>query len=261
MGSSSGSPGLVDLYRIQIETGDLENNIALLKNQEQSIIARFNGYLNRPPVSPVFTGETLSADSLGLSLIAVSDSILAKNPMLSMLEFEKQSIEARKKMITRMGYPMVGVGLNYTLISKTQFPMGMPSMNGKDMLMPMMTVTLPIYRKKYIAMLKEADMLSTSASQNYQATANSLQTEYYEAVQMYQDAQRRIKLYENQYQLALKSFDLILKSFSTSSSGLTDVLRIRQQMLDYELKRVEAVADFNIAIAWLRRLMAFSQIQ
>jgi outer membrane protein TolC len=261
MGSSSGSPGLVDLYRIQIETGDLENNIALLKNQEQSIIARFNGYLNRPPVSPVFTGETLSADSLGLSLIAVSDSILAKNPMLSMLEFEKQSIEARKKMITRMGYPMVGVGLNYTLISKTQFPMGMPSMNGKDMLMPMMTVTLPIYRKKYIAMQKEADMLSTSASQNYQATANSLQTEYYEAVQMYQDAQRRIKLYENQYQLALKSFDLILKSFSTSSSGLTDVLRIRQQMLDYELKRVEAVADFNIAIAWLRRLMAFSQIQ
>ena len=261
MGSSSVSSGLVDLYRIQIEAGDLENNIALLKNQEQSIIARFNGYLNRPPVSPVSTGETLSADSLGISLIVVSDSILTKNPMLSMLEFEKQSIDARKKMVTRMGYPMVGVGLNYTLISKTQFPMGMSSMNGKDMLMPMMTVTLPIYRKKYIAMQKEADMLSTSASQNYQATANSLQTEYYQAVQLYQDAQRRIKLYENQYQLASKTFDLILKSFSTSSSGLTDVLRVRQQTLDYELKRVEAVADFNTAIAWLKRLMAFSQVK
>ena len=261
MGSSSGSSGLVDLYRIQIEACDLENNIALLKNQEQSIIARFNGYLNRPPVSPVSTGETLSADSLGISLIVVSDSILTKNPMLSMLEFEKQSIDARKKMVTRMGYPMIGVGLNYTLISKTQFPMGMPSMNGKDMLMPMMTVTLPIYRKKYIAMQKEADMLSTSASQNYQATANSLQTEYYQAVQLYQDAQRRIKLYENQYQLASKTFDLILKSFSTSSSGLTDVLRVRQQTLDYELKRIEAVADFNTAIAWLKRLMAFSEVK
>jgi outer membrane protein TolC len=261
MGSSSGSPGLIDLYRIQIEAGDLENNIALLKNQEQSIIAQFNGYLNRPPLSPVFTGETLSADSLGTSLIIVSDSILEKNPMLSMLEFEKQSVEAHKKMVTRMGYPMVGVGLNYSLISKTQNPMGMPSMNGKDMLMPMMTVTLPIYRKKYIAMQKEADMLSTSASQNYQATANSLQTEYYQAVQLYQDAQRRIKLYEDQYLLASKSFDLILNSFSTSSSGLTDVLRARQQMLDYELKQVEAVADLNTAIAWLKRLMAFSQVK
>lgn len=261
MGSPSGSLSLVDLYRIQIETGDLDNNIALLRNQEQSTIARFNSYLNRPPVSPVFIGDTLSADSLGLSLIAVSDSMLTKNPMLSMLEFEKQSIEARKKMVARMGYPMVGLGLNYTLISKTQFPMGPQSMNGKDMLMPMMSVTLPIYRKKYIAMQKEADWLSASASQNFQATASSLQTEYYQAVQQYRDAQRRIILYANQYQLASKSFDLIIKSFSTSLSGLPDVLRIRQQTLDYELKQVEAVADFNIAVAWLRRLMAYSQIQ
>jgi outer membrane protein TolC len=252
MGSSSGSPGLVDLYRIQIETGELENTIALLKDQEQSIIARFNSYLNRPPVALVFTGETLATDSLRSSLIVVSDSMLAKNPMLSMLEFEKQSIDARKKMVTSMGYPMVGLGLNYSLIGKNA--MSVSSMNGKDMVMPMVTVTLPIYRKKYNAMVKESDLLKTATSQNYQAMTNSLQTEYYQAVQLYQDAQRRLKLYENQYQLASKSLDLILKSFSTSSSGLTDVLRVRQQTLDYELKQVEAVADFNTAVAWLNRL-------
>ena len=78
---------------------------------------------------------------------------------------------------------------------------------------------------------------------------------------MYQDAKRRIKLYDNQYQLASKSLDLMLKSFSVSTSSLTDVLRIRQQTLDYELKQVEAIADFNTAVAWLKRLMAFSQIQ
>lgn len=139
--------------------------------------------------------------------------------------------------------------------------MSISPMNGKDMIMPMVTVTLPIYRKKYNAMINEADLLMTATSQNYQATANSLQTEYYQAVQSYQDAQRRVKLYENQYQLASKSLDLILKNFSTSSSGLTDVLRVRQQTLDYELKQVEAVADFNTAIAWLKRLMAFSQIK
>ena len=110
-------------------------------------------------------------------------------------------------------------------------------------------------------MINEANLLSTATSQSYQAMANSLQTEYYQAVQLYQDAHRRIKLYENQYQLASKSLDLILKSFSTSSSTLTDVLRVRQQTLDYELKQVEAVADFNTAIAWLKRLMAYSQIQ
>jgi outer membrane protein TolC len=129
------------------------------------------------------------------------------------------------------------------------------------MLMPIVTVTLPIYRKKYNAMMNEAELLKSATSYNYQSAANSLQAEYYQAVQLYQDSKRRIKLYDNQYQLASKSFDLMLKSFSVSNSALNDVLRIRQQTLDYELRQVEAVADFNTAIAWLKRLMAVSQIQ
>ena len=257
MGSSSTSSGLSDIYRIQIEAGDLENNIALLKNQQNTIMAQFNTYLNRTVTAPVFTYENISMDSLELSLLAVSDSMLVNNPMLGMLKYEEQSIEARKKMVTRMGYPMVGLGLNYSLISKSE--MSTSPMNGKDMIMPMVTVSLPIYRKKYNAMINEAELMKTATSQNYQATSNSLQAEYYQAVQLYQDAHRRVKLYDNQYKLASKSLDLMLKNFTVSSSGLTDVLRIRQQTLDYELKEVEAVADFNTAVAWLKRLMAFSQ--
>ena len=257
MGSSSAGSGLADIYRIQIETAELQNNIAFLKNQERSIIALFNSYLNRNPVSPVYISEILKPDSLGLSLIEVPDSILKNNPMLSMLEFERQSYEARKKMVTAMGYPMVGLGLNYSLINKNE--MSESPMNGKDMVMPMVSVTLPIYRKKYKAMRNEADLLSEATSQNYQGTSNSLQTEYYQALQQYHDAQRRMNLYKSQYDLASKTLDLILKGFSASTSGLTDVLRVRQQTLDYELRHIEAVADFNTAIAWLKKLMAFSR--
>jgi outer membrane protein TolC len=261
MGSSSGNSGLTDIYRIEIETGDLENNISLLKNQRSTIMTQFNSYLNRPVSTPVFTYEKFSMDSLELSLAAVSDSMLANNPMLSMLNYENQSLEARKKMVKQMGYPMVGLGLNYSLISKSGMALGSPDMNGKDMIMPMVTVTLPIYRKKYNAMVNEAELLKTATSQNYQAASNSLQNEYYQAVTLYQDAKRRVKLYENQYQLASRSLDLMLKSFSVSTSALSDVLRIRQQTLDYELKQVEAIADFNTAVAWLERLMAYPKIQ
>jgi hypothetical protein len=51
----------------------------------------------------------------------------------------------------------------------------------------------------------------------------------------------------------------MLKSFSASGSSLTDILRIQQQTLDYELKQVQAVADYNTSIAWLKRLMANSK--
>jgi outer membrane protein TolC len=254
MGSSSGVSGLSDLYRIQIEAGDLENSIALLKNQYNTTLAMFNSYLNRPVETSVAVIDTLRPDSLKVSLVAVSDSMRLNNPMLGMLQFEQQSLDARKRMIIRMGYPMIGVGVNLLLINKSD--MSISPMNGKDMIMPMVTVTLPIYRKKYKAMRSEAVLMETVNIQKYNSTSNSLQTEYYQAVQLFQDSQRRMKLYNNQYSLANKTLDIMLKSFSTSGNALTDILRIRQQTLDYEFKQVEAVVDFNTSVAWLERLMA-----
>jgi outer membrane protein TolC len=259
MGSSSGGSGLADLYRVQIEIGELENNISLLRSQLTTISARFNAYLNRPPLSPVHLPDEMTPDSLGLSLLMVSDSMLLHNPMLGMLKYEEQSLDARKKMVTHMGYPMLGLGVDYTIINKSE--MSTSSMNGKDMIMPMATLTLPIYRKKYNAMKSEAELLKTANKQNYQATSNSLQSDYYQAVQLFKDGERRMILYDKQSDLAEKTLNIMLKSFSTSGTPLTDILRIRQQTLDYELKKIEAVADYNTAIAWLQRLMAYSPIQ
>lgn len=259
--ASSGGSGLADLYQVQIEIGELENSISLLKNQQQTVAARFNSYLNRKPQTPVQMAEKLSANSLDISLQTVSDSMLQNNPMLGMLQYEQQSLDARKEMVTKMGYPMIGLGLNYSLIGKAMEVMTAPEMNGKDMVMPMVTVTLPIYRKKYKAMQEEVKFQKSAIEQGYQANANALQTEYYEAIQLFQDAQRRMKLYQNQADLANKSLNILMKSFSASGSGLTDLLRIQQQTLDYETRQIEAITDNNTAIAWLKRLMANSQIQ
>ena len=251
MGSSGGS-GLAEVYRIQMEIGELENNLSLLKSQQQTISVRFNSYLNRSPRLEVNVPEVLSADSLTNSLSAVSDSMFRQSPMLEMLRYEEQSLESRKKMVSRMGYPMVGVGLNYSVIQKNQMPTS--GMNGSDMIMPMMTITLPIYRKKYKAMREEVSLLQESTKKGIQQTANSLQNEYYEAIQFYQDARRRLKLYQNQSALAGKTLNILMKSYSASGSDLSELLRIRQQTLDYELKQIEAITDNNMAIAWLKKL-------
>jgi len=252
MGSSSGGLGLSDVYRIQIEVSELQNNIDLFNNQFITVSAQFNSFLNRSQKTMVTLPDTLMAVSFQPSLLIISDSTLKNNPMLGMLRFENQSLEARKQMVTKMSYPMVGIGLNYSLINKND--MSVSPMNGKDMVMPMVTVTLPIYRKKYKAMREEADFLKSANSQNFKSTANSLQTEYYQALQLYQDAQRRIKLYTGQFQLASKSLNILIKSFGSSGSTLTDILRIRQQMLDFEYKQIEAVADNKIAIALIKKL-------
>ncbi|HEX3008149.1 MAG TPA: TolC family protein, partial [Bacteroidales bacterium] len=259
MGSSSGSTGLTDLYRIQIETGNLENNIALLRSQFITLTAKFNAYLNRPVRTSVSLPDTLVPDKFEVSLLAAEDTMLSRNPMLGMLEYEKQSLEAREKMVTKMGYPMVGLGVNYTLINKNE--MSTSPMNGSDMVMPMIKVTLPIYRKKYKAMRTETALMKTATEQNYKAASNALQTEYFETIQAYQDAERRLKLYENQRLLANKSLDIMVRSYASSAgSELTDILSIRQQTLDYEFKLTEALTDYNTAVAQLKRLMSNMEI-
>lgn len=252
MGGQPGGSGLSDLYRIQIEISNMENNIALLKSQKNSETAKFNSFINRPPQTAVTIADTLTADSLSIPLTTLSDSILKNNPALGMIRYEQQSLEAKGKMISRMGYPMLGVGVDYAPIRK--FSMADFPGNGKDMVMPMVSVTIPIYRKKYRGMKDETDLMKTAWAQNYSATVNDLRTEYYQALQLYDDAGRRIKLYSYQYLLAQKSLDITIRSYSTAGSTLTDILMLQQQVLDYELKKTEAVADFNTAIAWLNKL-------
>ena len=245
--------GLIDIYRIQIEIAEVNNNMASLVGMEKTVAVRFNNYLNRTDTSRIFTPDSVEPASIILSANA-GDSAIAANPMLSMLQYEQQSLDARKKMVTRMGYPMIGVGLDYSLIQKDK--MSSSSMNGRDMIMPMVSVTLPIYRKKYNAMKKEADYLKEASEQNYIATANSLQTQYSQALQAWGDASRNLNLYNQQLQLVNKSLDILLKSYSASGAGLTDVLQLQRQLLDYRLKQVQALADYNTAVALINRLLA-----
>ena len=256
-GMGAGYTGLADLYRIQIEISDLENNVALMKDRQKTITAKFNSLLDRDPSLTVCLPDSMTGEEPDVPLIQAVDSIVNDNPMVVMLQYEEKSVEARKKMVTLMGYPMAGFGLNYSVIGKNE--MSSSSMNGKDMIMPMVTVSLPVYRKKYNAMKQETGYLEEAVRQNYQATINSLQTEYYSTSELYKDAMRRIDLYENQSTLARRSFNLMLKSFESGGASLSDLLQVRRQLLDFELKKVEALTDYNSSVARFRRLAGASE--
>jgi outer membrane protein TolC len=153
---------------------------------------------------------------------------------------------------------MAGLGLNYSVIGKSG--MSTSSMNGRDMIMPMISLSLPIYRKKYNAMQKEAVYLEESSKAGYQDALRSLQIEYLKAVQSYNDAGRRLKLYSAQQDLEMKTFNILIKSYSASGASLSEVLMASGEQRDYEMKLVEAVADYNTSIAMLERLMAYCEI-
>jgi outer membrane protein TolC len=249
MGSSTGS-SLSDIYTLQLEENELINSISSLNDQYRSLLYRFNKLLNRSVESNVVLPLKDFKDAFEPPM----DSALKNNPMLTMLQFERESLEARRRMSDRMGYPMVGIGLKYSILAKN--PASTSMMNGNDMLMPMVSVSLPIYRKKYKAIQQETEWLKTASSQNYAATLNAMQSDYQDALFSYRDAQRRVQLNESQYQLTEKSYQLQLKRFASSTASLAELLTISRQQLDYALKGMNARIDLLLAQAKIRQLTA-----
>ncbi len=249
MGTSTGS-SLSDIYTLQMEENELINSISSLNDQYRSLLYRFNKLLNRSVESNVVLPQKDFNDSFEPPL----DSALKNNPMLTMLQFERESLEARRRMSDRMGYPMVGIGLKYSILAKN--PASTSMMNGQDMLMPMVSVSLPMYRKKYKALQLETEWLKTASSQNYVATLNAMQSDYQDALFNYRDAERRIQLNESQIQLTDKSYQLQLKRFASSTASLAELLTISRQQLDYALKGMNAKMDLLVAQAKIRQLTA-----
>lgn len=251
MGGSMGGNGkddMVNLLRVQIEIHELENQIALLEEQLKTDKISFNRFLNRPSSTDVFTGVALIQAPLPSNILSLADS-LVNHPMVKMYEAEAEANEAKLQMVKKMSYPMLGVGLDYMLIQKRDGNATM--MNGKDMTMPMVSLTLPIYRKKYRSMRNEAEFLRDAASLSAENVNNNLRVNFQQAIQNLNDAVRRMKLYADQALLADKSIQLLITSFSSGGADFVEVLRMQQQLLDYQFKQVEAVVDKNSSIAEL----------
>jgi len=251
MGASS-REGLPSLNQLRMEAADLENKLAVLRSRLVTSTARLNALLNRPSDAPVYLPDTLYPVPVEAILQYHADSLLKRNPELRMIGFEKQSLDARERMANRMGYPMAGVGVAYSLISKSSESASM--MNGKDMIMPMVTLVLPVHRKKYRALKEEATLLGEASFQNYEAMQAGLSASWAAAVQQYEEAGRKLDYYTRQALLAEQNEVLLAGRLAVSQATLTDVLRNNQQRLTYASGAYGALVERCTAAALINKL-------
>ncbi|KUG26751.1 heavy metal rnd efflux outer membrane protein, czcc family [hydrocarbon metagenome] len=251
MNQMSRGSGMVDVLRVQIEINELKNKLALLNDSKQPLITQFNRLLNRQLYEPVNIPDTVSHSPLPASIAEMPDSIRLNNPMILMLQREEEAYIAQREMNKKMGFPMIGLGLQYSIFQQRPGSM----MEAQNMIMPMLSISLPIWRGKYDGAIKEAELLHHSTGLRKEETSNQLMVSYEEALKDFKDAERRNDLYQQQTRLAQQVLDILLVQYTTAGSDFEEVLRMQQQLLDYRLRGLDAVVDQNIAAAMLERLM------
>ncbi|MDR1859918.1 MAG: TolC family protein [Bacteroidales bacterium] len=261
MGTMSGntSSGMADVLRIQMEIAETDANTEILLSEIATEKARFNALLNRSADSPVELPDTLLQIPFQLDLNATRALIDAQNPMLAMLDAQEQMYIAQADMQRKMSYPMFGIGIDYMLIAPLEANGSMGSsmsMNGRDMLMPMLSITLPIWRGKYRAQQRETALLQQSAREKRQNEQNLLEAELRRASYQLDATARRTALYRHQSELAKTTYNITVSEFSTGKNTLANVIQASRQLLDYELKIAEATANYNTTVAAIQKLIA-----
>mgnify|MGYP000843712258 FL=1 len=231
--------------RLKEQTESLETQLTLQKQQ-------FNITMHRQP------NAALSLpDSIPLRQMPTFNwtEIERNNPKLAQYSAMQKAFKSQEEQARAKGMPMIGVGLQYMLNGKVDMPM-MPNMNGKDMVMPMVSVTIPIYRKKITSAIHSAQLMERSAAYNYQSQLDALQSTYLSIEQRADDIKRKLKLYESEVSLLNRTLELMQKEYATGAASLTDILQTTREGIDYDLLKAEANAQYNTITAEAIQLLA-----
>lgn len=265
MPASSG--GMSDVLRIELEQAEIGNNIENLLSEMKAEEAKFNALLNREIHIPVAVPDSFEKTPFLLNAETAANQINADNPMLGMIDAETKSYEAKAVMDKKMSYPMFGVGIQYMLINKSNAASSSNStmdqmnstgsMGGMDMVMPMFSVTIPLYRGKYKAQQRENRLLRQAGIEKYAAAKQELAAEFFSEQQRLENANRKIALLIKQSELAQNTYQLALREFVSGKNDLSNVIQIQRELLGYQLRKSEAIAEYNTQVAAIQKLMSF----
>ncbi len=253
----NGVAPMVDVLRVDIMLKDAETNLSILNRKESPLLTKFNKLLNRAEEKSVSMDDTLPVEVLPFNFR--KDSLLTNNPMLNAFDLKIKTSEASELTAKKQGLPKVGVGLDYILIGdRTDLTsdMAAPQDNGKNALMAMVSVSIPIFRSKYKAAVKEAQLMQESYALQKVAYTNTLNSSYEMAWFEIQQQLELLTLYDQQVQESNQALNLLFAAYGNSGKEFEEVLRMQQQLLKYEKMKATAEIQYQIALAKLNYFTA-----
>lgn len=252
----SGEASAVDELRVEMEILDLENQLNLLLDNYQALKVAFNNLLHVEESKEIYIPDLLSTSEVGLERKTVLDSIRKNNHQVLNLEFQEVSFEYQQRVAKKMARPSFSLGVNYIFIGESSNPSLPASESGNDaIILPTVGIKIPLYRKKYSAMVKEA-IYRKEATQHQKADkVDVLETVYEKSNTNYQDAKRRIMLHTKQLELARKALRILESEYATNGKNFEEILRMERQVLMHGLELEKSRADLNASIAFINYLM------
>ena len=245
----NGNGKLSDALRVDIMINEIHTDINILKEKRKSLVIAFNKSLNRDVLAEVLVDEPTE-----LTTPLTHRDSLTNNPQLEALRKKVSASKAAERVAVKQGMPRLGVGVQYIVTQKR------PEMtfadNGQDAYMAMFSVSLPIYRKKYKAAVKESQLMQTSFTEMQTEVQNNLTAQYEMASFELSRVKQQVELYSKQVAQTKQIITLLTTAYGNDEADFEEILSMQQALLKYELLEITAKKEYALAIAKLEYLTA-----
>jgi outer membrane protein TolC len=250
----AGAASHPDLLRLQVEIGKLEDRLAGLRQRARPVAARLNAALGRPASREPPRLKNLPPAADPPERVRLLARLDEANPELAALTAEAAAAEHRIEQ-ARLGY-LPDLGLAATFIDTRDRVDARPADNGNDALMGMVTASIPLWRKKLDAAVREARQRRMAIAARRRQARRDLETDLDEALYHLRDARRKADLYgRTLLPKARESLRVTQTAYSAGRQTFTDLIEAQQVLLEFELARRRAEADRLRWLGTLERLI------
>lgn len=245
-----GQAPMADAIRADIMIDEVKTEIELLEQKRQPLVAVFNLVLNRAADTPLPVSERLP-EPAATAEARPADPV-AGNPALAVFDQQIRAAEAEQQVAETMRKPMISAGLQYMpLVKRKSHDIHIEPNTGRDMIMPMVSVTIPIWRKKYDAAVEERRLMQLAYTDMKQGMQNELGAMYEMTRYEMGKATRMIELLNMQMNKTQQVVDLLLAAYRNDGQDFEEILRLQQQLFRYQSEKISAQTEYQLALVQL----------
>ena len=235
----AGNASAIEVLRLKMRQNELREQKEILELKYESRKVNFNKILDREAVADVNLPDTLAINQEDPDSIPGNIEV---NPEILKFDGLTESILQAEELNKREALPKLGVGLDYVNVAK-RTDMDVAD-NGKDILMPMLSVSIPIFNNKYNSVSRQNELRQQEVVQKRADKINQLQSGLEEAINDRTSARVSWEVQLDNLAQARNAEEILIKTYETGKMDFDDVLDIQELQLKIQMNLIDAVVSY-----------------
>lgn len=244
-GVRSGKGKLSNVLFVERQREAIAADIELLTAQKRPLMIRLN----------VTAGRAIDATiDLVLQESVVSDTaqqlfyITQDHPSLKALDTKITASQQAAKLTKYEAKPKIGIGLDYAWIDGRN-DVNIPG-NGRDILMPMGSISIPLNKSKYESKRKQESLVQEAAIARKSDLKDTFRKEIESTQADLEYLNKKIEKFRSLTVITTETLKLLRIEYATEGSRFEELLRLEMELIDYkdQILQAEYQKDLKTAI-------------